>query len=170
MPVSTTRIRSLSSVDSQSKVMLPTSVNLMALPKRLMMICSSRRSSAGTVPTRVWISSFSSSPLLLARCATSSMVLLKVCCSTTSVYLSSSCPASILEMSSTSLIRDSKWRELVWTICSCLRCSSLILPGNSCSRMPVKPMMEFNGVRNSWDIVARNEDFSLSATFACSSA
>ncbi|EKD35500.1 MAG: hypothetical protein ACD_75C01885G0001 [uncultured bacterium] len=83
---------------------------------------------------------------------------------------SSSWPASILEMSRTSLIRASRWRELFCTMLICLCCSSLRGPASPCSMMPVKPMIELSGVRSSWDMVARKADLIRSASRAFSSA
>ena len=84
--------------------------------------------------------------------------------------LTSSCPASILEMSSTSLISASRCRALSRTMPSCLRCSAFSGPASPCRMMPVKPMIELSGVRNSCDMVARNADFRRSAASARSLA
>ena len=75
-------------------------------------------------------------------------------------------PASTFDKSSTSLTRLNRCRELPSTIPICFFCSAFSGPASPWCSSPVNPMIEFNGVRSSCDIVAKNADFSRSAAFA----
>ena len=75
-------------------------------------------------------------------------------------------PASILERSSTSLIRRSRCLPLVWMSASGSPNSAGTGPYSPSVSISVKPRIAFSGVRSSWLMLARNSDFAL---LACSS-
>ena len=85
-----------------------------------------------------------------------------------SAKVSDALPLSIFEMSSTSLMRSSRWRPEAMI----LPAQSRTLAGLSASfsMMVVKPSTAFMGVRMSWDMLARKADFDSLATSAARSA
>ena len=170
MPVSRTLKWSMSpllSLDSQatSTVTSPRSVNLMALPTRLTMICRSLVGSPISVSgTSGCTSQLSSIPFSSARVAKTFNVVSRLLRRLKSMDSNSSLPASILEKSRISLIRVSKESAEIFTMVRYSRCSEL----SSVSRArSVMPMIPFMGVRSSWLMLARN---SLLARLAASAA
>ena len=149
IPVSITRIMTLPSSVSHTILTEPFSVNFIALLSKFKRICSTLRESPGMVLISGAISHPSSSPLLSARgrilCSTFSVIWRKLM----SYCANCNCPASILDMSRTSLINARRWWELFRTMFSCFFCSSFNGPTLSRRMMPVKPIIELSGVRSS---------------------
>ncbi len=146
----------------------PASVNLMALPARLISTCRRRmgspRTAAGTAGSS---SQRSSSPLARARTPKISIVSSMISRRAKSICSSSSLPASIFEKSRMSLMicsRPSAERVMVsarrrWRGESSVPCRS--------SDIPITP---FIGVRISWLMRARNSLFAELARSAASFA
>ena len=170
MPMPVSRIENLSrtlfSVSEWAEtctVTLPRSVNLTALPARLMTIwrrwCGSPRTAGGTSGM---IETTNSMPLRGrlrgddAAGAVDERVQVEV------GLLERSLPASILEKSSTSSTRPSSTREEPRSVCSMSACSRVSVVSRSRSAMP---MMALSGVRISWLITEMKRRF---ATFAAS--
>src|SRR5213596_397486 len=144
------------------------SVNLIALPTRLVSTWPKRRGSPLT-----WVARFagmlqaSSSALARARSARRSTTSSSVRRRSMSTFSSSSFPASILEKSRRSLMMPSRFWPERCTVSAYLRCA-LVSPVSSNSS--VIPRTPFIGVRISWLILARNELFAWFADSAASRA
>ena len=127
---------------------LPASVNLTALPARLISTwrrwCGSPRTAGGTSGM---IETTNSTPFAAACAETMRQVLLTSACRSKSIFSSTTLPASILEKSSTSSTRPSITREEPRSVCSMSACSRLSGVSRSRSDMP---MMALSGVRSSW--------------------
>src|SRR3989449_574266 len=172
-PVSLTSKRSVTfcAVSSRPATRIttePCSVNLIALPTRLVSTWPRRRGSPLT-----WVARFagmlqaSSSPLAWARSARRSTTSSSVRRRSMSTFSSSSFPASILEKSRRSLMMPSRFWPERCTVSAYLRCA-LVSPVSSNSS--VIPRTPFIGVRISWLILARNELFAWFADSAASRA
>ena len=155
MPMPVSRIENLSrTFDSVSActetctVTLPASVNLTALPARLINTwrrwCGSPRTAGGTSGMS---ETTNSTPFAAACAATMRQVLFTSACRSKSVRSSTTLPASIFEKSSTSSIRPSITREEPRSVCSMSACSRLSCVSRSRSAMP---LMALSGVRSSW--------------------
>ncbi len=75
-------------------------------------------------------------------------------------------PASIFEMSRTSLMRPSSSFAFRWTRSRLSRCCAFRFPCPPLSSAPVKPRMTVIGVRSSWETEARNRSFSADARWS----
>ncbi|SSL82406.1 Uncharacterised protein [Klebsiella pneumoniae] len=132
---------------STSTSILPCSVNLMALPTRLVTICCRRSGSPMTLSgTLFLIFSVSSSPLSCAECASRVTTSSSEVRSRNGILSRISFPASSLEKSSTSLMIASRLlaeRSMVvrWSRCVALR--------SVFSVRRVKPITPLSGVRSS---------------------
>src|SRR3990172_2309188 len=76
-------------------------------------------------------------------------------------------PASILERSRMSLIRERRWRPEERTSWRYSACFSFTSPNIRSWRTSEKPMMALRGVRSSWDMLARNSDLCWLASSSC---
>ena len=147
----------------------PSGVYLTALPSRLSSTWFSRRRSATTVSvrrprvriTKVWFLAWACGARIVERSSASDAT-------STSERLSEAAPLSIFDMSSTSLMRDSRcWLDaLIWRVWS----STASLSPPSRSRRRVRPITAFIGVRMSWLMLERNVLFEALAASAASRA
>jgi len=148
--------------------MSPGSVNFTALETRLTRIWrtlpSSPRMSGGRAPSWVWIASDLAAASGSSEVTTSSISPRGAKSASTRVIL----PASILERSSTSLIKASRLRALRSTRSSALVCLGLTAPSVPLPTSSVKPRIAFIGVRSSWLMLARNSLLRRLAARACS--
>ncbi len=133
-------------------------VNFTALESRLKMICFTLRSSAVSAYISSLMSSDKRIPCDSARSFTTTRLPSSSSRKLTVPSSSSILPASILERSRMSLIRLSRCFPLVKMSFRYSSCFSLISPNIFSSSTSEKPMMEFNGVRSSCDMLARNCD------------
>ncbi len=173
MPLSLTSIRysagSAASRRSTTRT-LPRSVNLIALPTRLVRIwrrrAGSQLSVAGSGPAN---SSASARPFCSARSCSVRTTSAATRCGAVATDSASSRPASTFDRSRMSLIRFSRWRPLEWMISRWREASAGLRdpPRRSTS---VKPRIAFIGVRISWLMLARNWLLAWFAASACSLA
>ncbi|MPN36456.1 hypothetical protein SDC9_183965 [bioreactor metagenome] len=144
--------------------MLPLSVNLIALPTRLVMTCCKRSGSPITLSgTSFLILSVSSSPLSCDECASSVTTSSSVLRRAKGMLSRISLPASSLEKSRTSLMIASRLfaeRSMVF------RWSRWVVFSSVFSVRRVKPITPFSGVRSSWDMLAKNSDLMRAASCA----
>jgi len=155
-------------VNFTSSMTSPDSVNLTALPMKLMSTWRRRVGSPiSLVGTPGATRQASSNSFLWARTDIMSPV-----CSTSFPRSNGMCsrwicPASTLEISRMSLIMFRRFSPASRKICTNFCCS--LFRGVSVRRSAI-PRMAFKGVRISWLMLARNSDFALLATSASSLA
>ena len=143
----------------------PCCVNLMALPTRFRTICRSLRGSPSSASGVCGATSHERSSRLASASMTSVFMAPSMHSLSENGILSTvRCPASILEMSRTSLTMASNDSPEARTSSRHSRCSAV---SSVCSATCVRPMIAFIGVRISWLMLARNSDF---ARLACSAA
>src|SRR5581483_8754381 len=158
-PVSATATSTAPSVNRADTSIRPSGgVNLIAFESRLKTTWRTRRSSASTV-----ISSGSTvrPTAIRPRVARSPCIvtpLRRTSAIATVERSSSRCPASIFARSSTSLISDRRCRPASRTSATYASCCSFSSPNICSRRTSEKPMIAFNGVRSSCDMVARKSD------------
>ena len=172
MPVSSTSISKccLSSCRRPSRMVTPPwPVNLTALAVRLIRIWRSLASSPLMWRGKAedWSSS-SRRPFSSARSRIISATSRTMAPRSNGADSSCSLPASILAISSTSLMSASRCSPLRLMISS-LSCSPAVRSGSRRMRLE-KPRMAFKGVRSSWLILARNTLLALLAASAASRA
>ena len=141
---------------------VPSFVNFSALESRFFNICSSLSLSVsirfGDVLSATMVSAIFFS---LATAPNNACISSAISCTATSSYSSCILPASIFERSSISSISDSKpLPELCITFANSTWSAERLVSLFSASRR-LNSNMEFNGVRNSCDILARNSDLYL---------
>ncbi len=102
----------------------PAVVNLIALPSRLSSTCSTRRRSLAMTPISGATTALSVSPFASASGATLATTRSSVARRSKRSERTSIWPASIFEISSTSLIKSSRCRALLRTIPNCFACSA----------------------------------------------
>ena len=129
-------------------------------------------------PLSAYIGGMPSSMCMVRVCtfsSTSGDIVLRASSNTSPISktsgMTSSLPASIFEISRTPLMRMRSCLPLVKISSRHCCCSSFMSPVMPSSMSSEKPMMEFNGVRSSWDMLAMNSDlcrlaFSSSWAFA----
>ena len=76
-------------------------------------------------------------------------------------------PASTLDRSRISLMRDNRWRPDVRISSVYSACFSFSSPNSLSPRTSEKPMIALSGVRSSWDMLARNSDLCRLAASIC---
>src|SRR6516165_9018861 len=136
----------------------PCLVNLQALLNRLSRICRSRMGSTVNCPRFSWASRTSRFLFCSASCRAVPMTSSRSGAKFTVSGLSSSLPASILERSSTWLMRPSRWVPARWTRRSGSSAFSVPKRGALLTIISVSPMMALSGVRSSWLMLATNCD------------
>ena len=146
----------------------PTSVNLIALLIKLVSICRNRAASplirSGT---SLSISATNSIPFSCAGVANKSSTSSRQILRSNSIVSKRISPASSLERSRISLMMDSKFCPLSFSVCTKSSCSGVSCVFSSKSVIPITP---FIGVRISWLIFAKNSDFIRDASRATSRA
>src|SRR5882724_3438802 len=161
MPVSATansiQLRPLTTFLTCS-VTSPCLVNLQALLNRLSRICRSRMGSTISWPRFAWASRTSRFLFCSASCRAVPMTSSSSGAKFTVSGLSSSLPASILERSSTWLMRPRRWVPARWTRRSGSAAFSVPKRGALFTIISVSPMMALSGVRSSWLMLATNCD------------
>ena len=172
MPVSRTSARSHSepsrAIGRIARTTSPSSVNLTALPTRLLRICRSRTGSP-----RIWRgrsserSHITSSDFSCAGAAISWMTSSASWQIETGIRSSVSLPASIFEKSRMSLMITRSASPERWTVSASCRCWPVRRVASRSSDIPITP---FIGVRISWLMFARNCDFDRFASSAASLA
>ena len=142
----------------------PLSVNLTALPTRLVRTCRSRPGSPRSALGTSWrMRQSSSSPLAWAASAKDPRTSRTARRRSKSTISRSTRPASIFEKSRMSLMISSRARP-EWSITSAYsRCSGVRLVSR---RRRVMPMTPFMGVRISWLMLATNSDLRREASRA----
>ena len=146
----------------------PLSVNLMALPTRLITIWRSRLESPRTISGTSGATSHSnSSPFSSARTANVFSVDSKLSRRLKSSASRSIFPASIFEKSRMSLITVSRESPDIFTVSRYSRCSGVSSVSSARSVIPITP---FSGVRISWLMLAKNSLFARLAASAASRA
>ncbi len=134
----------------------PSSVNLTALLRRLITDCLSLSRSvfSGGISGAMSVTNFTR-PFL--KSGSTVVVAIRTTSSSLNVSANASIrPASILARSSSSLIKLSRWSELIKTFCRFSFCRFSSLPSVRRKTIRVKPMIELSGVRSSWLTLARN--------------
>ena len=144
----------------------PSGVNFTALESRFSTICLSRRWSA--TRRMPWpIRAVSLSCLSSARPDTTRIASLRNGSSSTCSGSSRIRPASILDMSRTSLITSSRYWPLWWMSEQYSRYLSVPRgPNMPAAMISENPIIALSGVRSSWLILARNFDFAWLASSA----
>src|SRR5215510_5826008 len=136
----------------------PCLVNLQALLNRLSRICRSRMGSTVSCPRFSCASRTSRFLFCSASCRAVPMTSSSSGARFTVSGLSSSLPASILERSSTWLMRPRRWVPARWTRRSGSSAFSVPKRGALLTIISVSPMMALSGVRSSWLMLATNCD------------
>ena len=145
----------------------PSGVNFTALDRRFSRICLTFRSSATMSPSRsstVWVSVI---PCRVARSRTRVRALSRAVGRWNRPSSSSSRPASTLDRSRMSLIRERRCRPEDRMSCRYSACFSFTSPNIRSASTSEKPRIAFSGVRSSWDMLARNSDLWRLAASSC---
>ena len=159
MPVSLTEISTEPSASLAFIPILPPSgVNFTALERRLRRICLILRSSPTKSPRSSSTDKSSVIECRTARSRTNVRAFSNAVGRSNVLSSSSIRPASTLERSRISLIRDRRWRpeERMSSVYSA--CFSFSSPNSLSPKTSEKPMMALSGVRSSCDMLARNSD------------
>src|SRR5262245_50968883 len=158
-PVSATETRTSPLVRAALTSMPPPAgVNFTAFESRLKITCLIRRSSPSTMSTSDDVVTPMRTPFVVARSRTITTPRSRASGKENGATSSSTWPASTFDRSRTSLINESRWLPEERMSSRYSSCFSFRSPNIRSRSTCENPMIAFNGVRSSCDMLARNSD------------